>query len=213
MRAQAPQRDQGRPARRGGLSGARVETLLISDVPGDDPAVIASGPTVPDPTTFADARAILARYGIDPPAAVQSHLKSAETKRRSPGDPRLGRAETIIATPQMSLLAAAEVAQSGRVAPLISPTRSKANRARPLACSRASRRRRADTVSRGRALRAAFRRRDDGHDAWERGAAAATSSSCSRSRSRFAGRRDLGDRRRHRRRRRRGGDRRRDHRA
>ena len=45
---------------------ARVVTLAISDVPGDDPAVIASGPTVPDPTTFADARAIVARYGIKP---------------------------------------------------------------------------------------------------------------------------------------------------
>ena len=47
---------------------ARVVTLAISDVPGDDPAVIASGPTVPDPTTFADARAIIARYGIKPSA-------------------------------------------------------------------------------------------------------------------------------------------------
>ena len=65
---------------------ARVVTLLISDVPGDDPAVIASGPTVADPTTYADARAILAKYGITPPPAVQSHLevrerRNAQTRR------------------------------------------------------------------------------------------------------------------------------------
>src|ERR1700759_511960 len=56
---------------------ARVVTLAISDVPGDDPAVIASGPTVPDRSTFADARAILARYGIEPSAAVAAHLADA----------------------------------------------------------------------------------------------------------------------------------------
>ena len=59
---------------------ARVVTLAISDVPGDDPAVIGSGPTVPDPTTFADARAILARYGIVPAAAVAARL--AQRRRR-----------------------------------------------------------------------------------------------------------------------------------
>src|SRR5476651_1568584 len=52
---------------------ARVVTLAISDVPGDDPAVIASGPTVPDPTTFADARAVLAKYRIDEPRSVIAH--------------------------------------------------------------------------------------------------------------------------------------------
>ena len=56
---------------------ARVVSLAISDVPGDDPAVIASGPTVPDPTTFADARAILEKYRIEPPAAVAAHLAAA----------------------------------------------------------------------------------------------------------------------------------------
>src|SRR5256885_1818515 len=56
---------------------ARVVTLAISDVPGDDPAVIASGPTVPDPTSFADARAVLAKYGIDEPKAVIAHLAEA----------------------------------------------------------------------------------------------------------------------------------------
>ncbi|MGC8470000.1 MAG: glycerate kinase type-2 family protein, partial [Acetobacteraceae bacterium] len=56
---------------------AQVLTLAISDVPGDDPAVIASGPTVADPTSFADARAILARYAITPPASVAAHLAAA----------------------------------------------------------------------------------------------------------------------------------------
>ena len=50
---------------------APVVALLISDVPGDDPSVIASGPTVPDPTTFADARAVIAKYGIEVPVAVR----------------------------------------------------------------------------------------------------------------------------------------------
>ena len=59
-------------------------SLLISDVPGDDPAVIASGPTVADPTTFADARAVLEHYGIDAPAAVRAHLAAARRRRRSP---------------------------------------------------------------------------------------------------------------------------------
>ena len=73
---------------------ARVVSLLISDVPGDDPAVIGSGPTVPDPSTFADARAILERYRIEPPAAVLAHLRAgrrrdAEARRSAPrGRPR-----------------------------------------------------------------------------------------------------------------------------
>ena len=63
---------------------ARVLTLAISDVPGDDPAVIASGPTVPDPTSFADARAVLDKYRIDRPAAVWPTLKPPARKPRSP---------------------------------------------------------------------------------------------------------------------------------
>ena len=66
---------------------ARVVTLAISDVPGDDPAVIASGPTVPDPTTFADARAIIARYGIEPSAAVAARLEQATDETPKPGRP------------------------------------------------------------------------------------------------------------------------------
>ncbi len=99
---------------------ARVLTLVISDVPNDDPSAIASGPTVPDPTTFAEARAILAKYGITSPAAAIEHLERAEDETPKPGDPRLARAETrMIATPQMSLEAAAEVARRAGVTPLI----------------------------------------------------------------------------------------------
>ena len=57
-------------------------SLLISDVPGDDPSAIASGPTVPDPTTFADARAVLARYRIDPPPAVRAAPRARRATRR-----------------------------------------------------------------------------------------------------------------------------------
>ncbi len=99
---------------------ARVVTLIISDVPGDDPASIASGPTVPDPTSFADARAILARYGIEPPGPVRAHLEAAAEETPKPGDARLARAETrLIARPQDSLEAAASRAQAAGVAPLI----------------------------------------------------------------------------------------------
>ena len=99
---------------------ARVVALMISDVPGDDPAVIASGPTVPDPTSYADALAILKRYGIRPPPAVQVHLESALDETPKPDDPRLARAEAqLIARPQDSLEAAAEVARRAGVTPLI----------------------------------------------------------------------------------------------
>ena len=99
---------------------ARVVTLVISDVPNDDLSAIASGPTVPDPTTFAEARAILAKYGITSPAAVIEHLERGADETPKLGDPRLARAETVmIATPQMSLEAAAEVARAAGVSPLI----------------------------------------------------------------------------------------------
>ena len=99
---------------------ARVVTLTISDVPGDDPAVIASGPTVPDRTTFADARAILGKYQIREPAGVVEHLRAAREETPKPGDPRLARCEThLIAAPQQSLEAAAEVARAAGFTPLI----------------------------------------------------------------------------------------------
>lgn len=99
---------------------AKLVSLIISDVPGDDPGVIASGPTVPDPTTFADARAILQKYGIEPPAVVRSHLEAAAEESPKPGDPRLGRTETVVAaSAQDALEAAAARARAAGITPVI----------------------------------------------------------------------------------------------
>ena len=96
---------------------ARVVTLLISDVPGDNPMDIASGPTVPDPTTCADAVAILDRYEIAAPAAARALLESGRGETIKPGDLRLAGIEThLIATPQMALEAAAAVARQAGIA-------------------------------------------------------------------------------------------------
>ena len=92
---------------------ARVVTLLISDVPGDDPAVIGSGPTVPDPTTCADALRILQRYGLDIPPAARAGLGSGAFETPKPGDARFaGHQVHMIATPQQSLEAAAARARA-----------------------------------------------------------------------------------------------------
>jgi len=97
---------------------ARVVTLAISDVPGDDPAVIGSGPTVADATTFADARAIIARYRIDLPAAVAARLAQDEDETPKPGT--LPRTEfRMIATPLMALEAMAAKARTLGLTPLI----------------------------------------------------------------------------------------------
>ncbi|HEX3209957.1 MAG TPA: glycerate kinase [Geminicoccaceae bacterium] len=99
---------------------ARVVSLLISDVPGDDPAVIGSGPTVPDPSTFKDAEAILARYRIEAPAKVVEHLRAAADETPKPADPRLEGIETVlIARPQASLEAAAAMARQRGLEPVI----------------------------------------------------------------------------------------------
>lgn len=99
---------------------ARVVNLLISDVPGDQPCDIASGPTVADPSTCADALDIVSRYGIDLPAGARRLLESGEGETLKPGDARLARVEThLIATPQMALEAAASVAREAGVAPLL----------------------------------------------------------------------------------------------
>ena len=93
---------------------------LATDVPGDDPAVIASGPTVADPTSFADARAVLEKYAIVEPAAVIAHLEAAAAETPKPGDPRLAGAETIIvARPQDALMAAAAAAEAAGYRALI----------------------------------------------------------------------------------------------
>ena len=99
---------------------ARVITLLLSDVPGDRPMDIASGPTAADPTTCADALAIARRYGIALPAAAQAALEGGAAESVKPGDPRLARAEVrIVATPEMALEAAAAVARDAGYAPFI----------------------------------------------------------------------------------------------
>jgi len=98
---------------------ARVVALMISDVPGDDPSIIASGPTVADPSTNEDALAIIEKYGIEVPYAVRMRLRHADETPK-PGDKRLERVENImIATPQASLEAAAEVARKAGVTPVI----------------------------------------------------------------------------------------------
>ena len=95
---------------------AKVMTLLISDVPGDNPIDIASGPTVPDPTTCADALAIIRRYGIEVPRNTLEILESGRGETVKPGDARLNGIETrMIATPQMALEAAAEVAREAGI--------------------------------------------------------------------------------------------------
>ncbi len=96
---------------------APVVNLLLSDVPGDDAMDIASGPTVADPTTCADALAILRRYSIEVPPAALALLESGAGESIKPGDPHLPSIETrFIATPQMALEAAAKVAASAGVA-------------------------------------------------------------------------------------------------
>lgn len=97
---------------------ARVLTLAISDVPGDDPAVIASGPTVPDPTSFADARAIVAHYGLRPPAAVAARLAQGDDETPKPGS-LPGTEFRLIATSMMALEKAAAAAREIGLAPLI----------------------------------------------------------------------------------------------
>ena len=99
---------------------ARLVALMISDVPGDDPAVIASGPTVGDPTTRHDALGIIAKYGIELAAHVKAHLESEACESVKPGDPRLANVENLlVATPQASLEAAATVAREAGVTPVI----------------------------------------------------------------------------------------------
>jgi hydroxypyruvate reductase len=99
---------------------ARVVALMISDVPGDDPSIIASGPTVPDPSSNKDALAIIDKYGIEVPPGVRARLATAEGETPKPGDPCFARVENVmIATPQASLEAAAAVAREAGVTPVI----------------------------------------------------------------------------------------------
>ena len=100
----------GRLARR--AAPARVVTLAISDVPGDDPAVIGSGPTVPDPTTLGDARTIVGKYRLDLPLAVTRALADASNESPKPGDAIFATgAYRILARPADALAAAQRCAQ------------------------------------------------------------------------------------------------------
>jgi hydroxypyruvate reductase len=100
----------GRLARAG--HRAEIVTLAISDVPHDDPSAIASGPTVPDPTTLADARAIVAKYGLEVDDAIRRALDDARNESCKPGDAAFARAQfELIARPRASLDAAIKVAR------------------------------------------------------------------------------------------------------
>lgn len=99
---------------------AQVVTLVVSDVPGDDPAVVASGPTVPDHSSGADALAILDKYGIPAGDAVRALLRDPARAAPRPDDPRLARNRvTVIATAQQALDAAAAAARQAGYAPLV----------------------------------------------------------------------------------------------
>lgn len=99
---------------------AKVVNLLISDVPGDNPMDIASGPTVPDPTTCEDALALVKRYGMTLPDSAMAVLTSGRGESVKPDDPRMATIEThLITTPQIALEAAAEVARTAGIAACI----------------------------------------------------------------------------------------------
>ena len=99
---------------------ASVLTLAMSDVPGDDPAVIASGPTVGDPTTCAEALGVLDFYGIVIPADLRRRLESGELETPKPGDPRLANSNfRLLASPRQMLEAAAAEALRLGITPLI----------------------------------------------------------------------------------------------
>ena len=98
---------------------ARILTLAISDVPHDDPSVIASGPTVPDPTTLADARAVLARRGIVPEPAIAALLADPASESPKPGDPAFARAEyRIVAKPADTIAAVCEAVRAAGYEPI-----------------------------------------------------------------------------------------------
>jgi hydroxypyruvate reductase len=102
---------------------ARVLALVISDVTGDDPTHIASGPCAPDPSTFAEAQAIIARFGVRAADSINAHLVAGAAGRvpetPKPGDPALAHAENrVIATARGSLAAAAAFASAQGIAPM-----------------------------------------------------------------------------------------------
>lgn len=99
---------------------ARVVSLVVSDIPGDNPAFVASGPTVPDPAGRADALRVVAQYGMELPEAVMAHLSDPKADAPQPSDPVFARHEVrLIASASLSLQAAAELARSQGVAAAI----------------------------------------------------------------------------------------------
>ena len=108
----------GRLAQR--ANPARVLTLAISDVPGDDPAVIGSGPTVPDPTTLADAQAIVARHRLELPEAVARALTDPSNESPKPGDPAFAKTEfKLIARPADAFRAVEDAARKAGYEPVL----------------------------------------------------------------------------------------------
>ena len=167
LRAQAPLGDQG-----GRLAKAcwpaSVYTYAISDVPGDEATVIASGPSVGDPTTSADALAILKRYAIDVPQNVLDWLADPRSETVKPDDPCLARSHfQLIATPQNALDAAAVVPR-GRLLDADPSATWRARRGKSPRSTPASPGRSASTASRWRRLRDPLRRRDHRHRARQR---------------------------------------------
>lgn len=103
-----------------GLIRGRLESFAVSDVPGDDPAAIASGPTVADPTTLTDARAVLERYGVTPAPAIAHRLQDPAAETPKPGDPAVDRHPfSLIARPADALAAAAEAAAAAGYRPVL----------------------------------------------------------------------------------------------
>ena len=114
----------GRLALEASTRGAQVLALIVSDVTGDDPSAIASGPCSPDPSTYADALEVLARWRVEVPRSVLEHLErgrqGAVEETPKPGDPRLAAVEQrVVATPRASLHAAAQAFAAAGVRPVI----------------------------------------------------------------------------------------------
>lgn len=101
-------------------SSAPVHALIISDVTGDDPTHIASGPCAPDPTTYRDAREVLERYRVEAPRSVKARLAAGKDETPKPGDPAFARVTNqVIATPHGSLEAAARLFQERGISAVI----------------------------------------------------------------------------------------------
>ena len=161
---------------------ARMVTLMISDVPGDDPCVIASGPTVADPTTSAEALAILQKYAIAIPANIRAHLRVARRRNLEAGRPEAGRGDEHHDRDAANVACGRgrRGAQGGHRAPHSRQCHRRRGARRRLGpCGDRKASSRICTAS-GPALRSDFRRRNNGDPARVRAVAAATPNFCSR---------------------------------